>query len=238
MTPVTRRSAASIRARLLARARREGIQFQRILVRYASERLLYRLSISPATDRFILKGALLFDLWYDSGFRPTRDIDLSGQGDPDMPDLIQAFTGLCVLDVDDGIIFDPLSVDASPIRDRARYHGVSLTLDGLLDGARCKVKIDIGFVLWVIMKDHTLDRPMLSQAVGATLRRRGTPYPDNLPVGLTAAFAEHPLKQSQWSTFLSRSGLDAPALPVIVALLRDSLRYLFEGTAHTTPPSP
>ena len=293
MTPVTRRSAASIRARLLARARREGIQFQRILVRYASERLLYRLSISPATDRFILKGALLFDLWYDSGCRPTRDIDLSGQGDPDMPDLIQAFTGLCVLDVDDGIIFDPLSVDASPIRDRARYHGVSLTLDGLLDGARCKVKIDIGFGdvvtpapesavfptlledmpsaslrvyprytvvaekleaiisfgmvnsrmkdyfdLWVIMKDHTLDRPMLSQAVGATLRRRGTPYPDNLPVGLTAAFAEHPLKQSQWSTFLSRSGLDAPALPVIVALLRDSLRYLFEGTAHTTPPSP
>lgn len=293
MTPVTRRSAASIRARLLARARREGIQFQRILVRYASERLLYRLSISPATDRFILKGALLFDLWYDSGFRPTRDIDLSGQGDPDMPDLIQAFTGLCVLDVDDGIIFDPLSVDASPIRDRARYHGASLTLDGLLDGARCKVKIDIGFGdvvtpapetavfptlledmpsaslrvyprytvvaekleaiisfgmvnsrmkdyfdLWVIMKDHTLDRPMLSQAVSATLRRRGTPYPDNLPVGLTAAFAEHPLKQSQWSTFLSRSGLDAPALPVIVALLCDSLRYLFEGAAHATPPSP
>ncbi len=75
MTPVTRRSAASIRARLLARARREGIQFQRILVRYASERLLYRLSISPATDRFILKGALLFDLWYASGLRPTRDID-------------------------------------------------------------------------------------------------------------------------------------------------------------------
>ena len=34
---------------------------------------------------------------------------------------------------------------ASPIRDRARYHGVSLTLDGFLDGARCKVKIDIGF---------------------------------------------------------------------------------------------
>jgi hypothetical protein len=46
--------------------------------------LLYRLSISLATDRFILKGALLFDLWYDAGFRPTRDIDLSGHGDPDM----------------------------------------------------------------------------------------------------------------------------------------------------------
>jgi len=69
-------------------------------------------------------------------------------------------------------------------------------------------------------------------AVGATLRRRGTPYPDELPAGLTAAFAEHPLKQSQWSTFLSRSGLEAPALPIIVALLRDSLGYLFEGAAQ------
>jgi hypothetical protein len=75
-------------------------------------------------------------------------------------------------------------------------------------------------------------------AVSATLRRRGTPYPDNLPVGLAPAFAEHPLKQSQWSTFLSRSGLDAPALPVIVALLCDSLGYLFEGDEHSPPPSP
>ena len=287
MTPVTRRSAASIRARLLARAHREGSQFQRILVRYASERLLYRLSISPVTDRFILKGALLFALWYDAGLRPTQDIDLSGEGDPDMPDLREIFAGLCAIEVDDGVVFDASSIAASPIRDRARYHGVSLTLDGFLDGARCKVKIDIGFGdvvtpapetavfptlledmpsaslrvyprytvvaekleaiisfgmvnsrmkdyfdLWVIMKDHTLDRTMLSQAVGSTLRRRGTPYPDELPVGLTAAFAEHPLKQSQWSTFLSRSGLEAPALPIIVALLRDSLGYLFEGAAQ------
>jgi hypothetical protein len=293
VTPATRRSAASIRARLLARAHREGVQFQRILTRYASERLLYRLSVSPATDRFILKGALLFDLWYDSGSRPTRDIDLSGQGDPDMPDLIRVFSGLCALEVDDGIIFDAASVDASPIRDRARYHGASLTLDGFLDGARCKVKVDIGFGdvvtpapetavfptlledlpsatlrvyprytvvaekleaiisfgmvnsrmkdyfdLWVIMKDQALDRSTLSQAVGATLRRRGTPYPDDLPVGLAPAFAESPLKQSQWSTFLSRNHLQAPALPVIVALLRDSLGYLFDGAEHSPPLNP
>ena len=293
MTPADRRSAASIRARLLARAHREGIQFQRILVRYASERLLYRLSISPATDRFILKGALLFDLWYDSRVRPTQDIDLSGQGDPDMPDLLEIFTGLCALEVDDGIIFDASSVDASPIRDRARYPGVRLALDGFLDEARFKVKIDVGFGdavtpapetavfptlledmpsaslrvyprytvvaekleaiisfgmvnsrmkdyfdLWVIMKDQALDRSTLSQAVGATLRRRGTPYPDDLPVGLAPEFAESPLKRSQWSTFLSRNHLQAPALPVIVALLRDSLGYLFKGDERSPSLNP
>jgi hypothetical protein len=32
--------------------------------RYAVERLLYRLSRSEARERFVLKGAVLFYLWY------------------------------------------------------------------------------------------------------------------------------------------------------------------------------
>lgn len=39
--------AASVRARLLNRARETGQDFNLILTRYALERLLYRLSISP-----------------------------------------------------------------------------------------------------------------------------------------------------------------------------------------------
>jgi hypothetical protein len=41
-----RRSAASIRARLLQQAKRDSEDFQRVLVRDANERLLYRLSCS------------------------------------------------------------------------------------------------------------------------------------------------------------------------------------------------
>ncbi len=47
-----------LRAR--ARARRDREDFQRILVRFAIERMLYRLSMSPHTDTFVLKGATLF----------------------------------------------------------------------------------------------------------------------------------------------------------------------------------
>lgn len=36
-----------------------------MLTRYSLERLLYRLSVSPWADQFLLKGALLFDLWFD-----------------------------------------------------------------------------------------------------------------------------------------------------------------------------
>jgi hypothetical protein len=45
------------------------------------ERLLYRLSVSKHRDAFILKGALLFQLWTSEPYRPTRDLDLLGQGD-------------------------------------------------------------------------------------------------------------------------------------------------------------
>ena len=44
-------------------------------VRYALERLLYRISVSPHAPQFLLKGALLFDLWFDIPHRPTRDAD-------------------------------------------------------------------------------------------------------------------------------------------------------------------
>ncbi|MCG5535815.1 nucleotidyl transferase AbiEii/AbiGii toxin family protein [Ectothiorhodospira mobilis] len=60
-----RNMAASVRARLLKRARETRQDFNLILTRYALERLLYRLSISPHADQFLLKGALLFDLWFD-----------------------------------------------------------------------------------------------------------------------------------------------------------------------------
>jgi hypothetical protein len=68
--------AASIRARLLNRARIERTDFNLMLTRYSLERLLYRLSVSPWAEEFLLKGALLFDLWFDQPHRPTRDIDL------------------------------------------------------------------------------------------------------------------------------------------------------------------
>ncbi|HWT15050.1 MAG TPA: hypothetical protein VN581_04645 [Patescibacteria group bacterium] len=53
---------ASLRQRLLDRSRNHGENYQLLLDRYAVERLLYRLSISPERDQFVLKGAMLFAL--------------------------------------------------------------------------------------------------------------------------------------------------------------------------------
>jgi hypothetical protein len=57
-----RNLSASVRARLTSRARARGEDVQLVLLRYAIERLLYRLSRSEHADRFVLKGAMLFSL--------------------------------------------------------------------------------------------------------------------------------------------------------------------------------
>jgi hypothetical protein len=66
-------AAASVRQRLLNLSRRSGEDFQRLLTRYAAERLLDRLSRSEHAPPFVLKGALLFALWTGEPHRPTRD---------------------------------------------------------------------------------------------------------------------------------------------------------------------
>lgn len=140
-----RNPGASVRARLLNKARADGVDFQLLLTRYGSERLLYRLSVSRERDNFLLKGALLFDLWYDVPLRPTRDIDLLGFGLAEIPLLVAAFEGICAVEVDDGMAFDAASIRADEIRKEANYAGIRLTLIGTIDGARCPVQIDVGY---------------------------------------------------------------------------------------------
>lgn len=85
--------AASVRARLLTRAKEQDMDYNLIPTKYALERLLYRLSISPWADAFVLKGALLFDLWFDQPHRPTRDMHLLGFGPSDLANLVTVFDG-------------------------------------------------------------------------------------------------------------------------------------------------
>ncbi len=56
--------AASVRQRLMNSAKASGRPFQEVLQYFAMERFLYRLSQSPHAERFILKGALLFNLCF------------------------------------------------------------------------------------------------------------------------------------------------------------------------------
>jgi predicted nucleotidyltransferase component of viral defense system len=139
--------AASIRQRLLNLARERREDFQQMLVNYALERLLYRLAQSRHRKRFVLKGALLFRLWFDLTQRPTRDIDFLGFGDAQPEHCAAMFREIASLDrtADDGLVFDADSVRAAEIRKEAGYPGVRVSMTATLDGARIPVQCDIGF---------------------------------------------------------------------------------------------
>ena len=142
---MSKNSAASIRARLLNIAKAEGTDFNTILVRYALERILYRISQSAHADRFLLKGALLFTLWYDMPHRPTRDADLLGFGASDLDAVAQTFREIAHIEVDDGIVFDAASITVEEIRKDAGYTGVRVVITAELARAVSKTQIDIGF---------------------------------------------------------------------------------------------
>jgi predicted nucleotidyltransferase component of viral defense system len=145
MNPGNPNVAASVRARLLNVAKAQGVDFNQVLVRFALERILYRMTQSQHADRFLLKGALLFTLWYDMPHRATRDADLLGFGASDLASVAETFRDIAAVAVDDGIEFDPATVTVEEIRKEAGYGGVRVIIAGELAKARCKTQIDVGF---------------------------------------------------------------------------------------------
>lgn len=137
--------AASAKARLLALARAEGQPFDVLLVRFALERLLYRLSISAQRDNFILKGGLLVTLWLEDSNRVTRDMDFLAFGDASAARLIADFSTIMQIEADDGLVFDTKGLAAKPIREEAEYGGMRLSTIALLERTRIPVTIDLGF---------------------------------------------------------------------------------------------
>jgi hypothetical protein len=138
--------AASIRQRLLNKAKENDRPFNEIIQYYVMERFLYRLSISDYRDKFILKGALLFTLWQQSVIRSTIDIDLLGKISNDPNTITKVFKAICEIDVaEDGVRFESSSITSEQITVDADYQGVRVCLYGYLDTARVRIQIDIGF---------------------------------------------------------------------------------------------
>ena len=137
--------SASILARLLTLAKQRGDDYNLLLNRFGMERLLARVSTSPHADRFLLKGALLFAIWYDTPHRTTRDVDLLGFGPDDEANLIASFREIATMDLGDGIVFDANSVKADAIREDNTYGGTRITLVARIGSARCTLQIDVGF---------------------------------------------------------------------------------------------
>ena len=161
----------SVFQRLLNYAKEHREDFNLLLLRYGIERLLYRLSISPHGDKFILKGASLFLVWLGQNYRVTRDADLLCFGPENAEQIAEIFKELCqiVTDGADGIVFVANSVRAAPIREEQEYGGIRVTMLGMLHKARIPLQIDIGFGDAITPAPEKITFPTLLNAAGPKL---------------------------------------------------------------------
>ena len=140
---------ASVRQRLLNRARSDRRPFNELLQYFAMERFLYRLSQSAHADRFVLKGALILQVWRSPGIRPTMDIDLlgrTGNAGTDVVDAVARLRDILAVDVEpDGLDFDADSIRTERITEGADYEGIRIRFPGTLETARVHMQIDVGY---------------------------------------------------------------------------------------------
>ncbi|GJE19457.1 nucleotidyl transferase AbiEii/AbiGii toxin family protein [Methylobacterium marchantiae] len=152
---------ASVRARLLQVSKTSGQTFDLVLTRFALERLLFRLSQSPHSDRFVLKGAMLMMSWFDDPHRGTRDLDLLGFGDPRGEPMLATFREILAQEAADGVEFDVDALRVDRIREELEYGGLRLRTTASIGGARISLTIDIGFGDAVEPGTEELDYPSM-----------------------------------------------------------------------------
>lgn len=153
---------ASVRERLKLKSPGFGYDFQVLLTHYALERLLYRLGRSKYRNQFLLKGALLFNVWYDQPVRSSMDADLMGEEPADIPKVEKIFRDLCRVSVEpDGLEFLADTVHGEEIRENSEYQGIRVTLVALLAGARIHLQVDIGFGDAVVPRPESIKYPVL-----------------------------------------------------------------------------
>lgn len=162
---------ASIRQRLLNKAHATNRPFNELLQYYAIERFLYRISRSNYSDKFVLKGALMFLAWGASVYRPTRDIDFLGFTTNDLDAVARIIQEVCVQEVEpDGLTFDRHTAQSERIKEDADYEGVRVNLTGYLGKAKITLQIDIGFADIVSPAPIMLQYPTILQMPAPHLR--------------------------------------------------------------------
>ena len=164
---------ASITARLHNLARASNWNYNHLLLRYANERFLYRLSISPYADKFILKGSSLFIVWQNgNAYRHTMDADFMYFGNPDAAYLQSVFSAICRMgDSDpDGMVYDADSVLVEPIRIDNEYGGSCVTVKAALGNARLFLQFDVGIGDAITPEPEKIPFPVLLSGTTPVLR--------------------------------------------------------------------
>ncbi len=122
--------AASVDQRLLNLASNENRSIVDVRARYVMERFLYRLSLSPYRDAYLLKGAVALQSLAESTYRQTKDVDLQGQFHAE-PQVVQEHFRTV------------LGQDTSAHPDGLRFVQDTMRVDHLLSGVGYRLKFEV-----------------------------------------------------------------------------------------------
>ena len=153
----------SVKARLKNYAICSGCTFQEALIYYGLERTIYRISVSPYADRFILKGGILLYAAFNGKYeRATTDIDLLAQRISNSASEMRiVFREILSQIADDALVFDLDSISVENIAEFREYHGLHIFTVAYLDRTRIPVEIDIGFGDIVYPESVKLEFPVI-----------------------------------------------------------------------------
>jgi len=153
---------ASIQARLKNIAKENGIDYNSILILYMQERFLYRLSISPFVDNFLLKGGMLLFCIDKFATRPTLDMDfLALKIQNQRENLIKIVSDIARIQCDDGLFFRTEDITIETILEHGLYRGGRAAITCTLGNVRNRLRMDIGFGDVVVPKPAEIDFPVL-----------------------------------------------------------------------------
>ena len=137
--------AASVHAKLVNQAKENRIDVNILRMRYAIERFLYRLSLSKFCNKFTLKGAMLFLLWSDENFRPTKDSDFLLTGELNENIIESMIKEICSLRVeDDAVHYHQESMQIQKIKEDQDYEGLRVTFSASVGNVLVPLQLDIG----------------------------------------------------------------------------------------------
>jgi hypothetical protein len=143
---MTRNLPASVHDRLVNHAHQSGETAELVFHRYATERFLYRLSLSSRAQQFVLKGANVFLMWQGAPHRPTRDLDLLGPGGLDQAAARAWLREVCsTLVDDDALVFDAEGIEMSSIMVEQDDPGLRATIPVTLGRSQLRVTVDLSF---------------------------------------------------------------------------------------------
>ena len=213
----------SLSARVLNIAKQKGISANVVYSRYFFDCFLKRLSLSPYSEKFILKGGLFLSSVLGIENRATMDIDfIIRRIRLERVEIVDVIKEICKVSADDNVSF--LYIGDSEIKKDDVYGGFSISIEGRLENIRQRFDIDLATADIVYPSDQNYEYQCL--VTGETLHLKS--------YSIESVVAE------KMQTFLVRGALNSRAkdlydLYVLAKLVEkndDTLKTAFKETCR------